>query len=490
MIYYDDGLATIRHGDVRDELREMPEASVHTCITSPPYWGLREYDVPASVWGGNPRCRHEWGPAGMVRGGAHRHGASSALPGRRANALHEQIRHASTGSFCRWCGAWQGQLGLEPTPQLYVEHLVEVFRAVRRVLRKDGTVWLNMGDTYTDGGRGSDSGSTLGGTRHNQRESRKVSIRAAYKALPMKNLVGVPWRTALALQDDGWVLRIDNIWEKDNVVPESASDRPSRNHEYIFMFSRQRRYFYDQYAVREPSTTADEGGWDDGRNGHRGGESHAGSGTSTRKFGDPAWRNLRSVWKIRTTPFHETHYSTFPAELVVKPILASTSERGACPACGAPHRRMLDVSYVKSRGHAKGSVVGRREPTGVNGRDGHRLPRVAKQVRHLGWAPTCRCPDANQPVPCVVLDPLGGAMTTVMVAKNLGRHGIGIDAGERYCAMGASRVPQHVLPLQPAGLPPTATAADQPSLIEIPETAAVEEDSTAPAGVELEEVTA
>ena len=177
-------------GDVLVRLRELPDESVNCVVTSPPYWGLRDYGVA-------------------------------------------------------------GQIGLEDSPQEFIRKLVVVFREVRRVLRRDGTCWVNMGDCYTDGGRGSDDHSTLEGSRNNQAECRKVDVRTKFTGLKRKDLVGQPWRLAFALQDDGWWLRQDIIWSKPNPMPESVRDRCTKSHEYIFLLTKSRRYYYDAEAILE-----------------------------------------------------------------------------------------------------------------------------------------------------------------------------------------------------------------------------------------------
>jgi DNA modification methylase len=162
------------------------------------------------------------------------------------------------GDFCKSCGAWRGSLGLEPTPELYVRHIVEVMREVRRVLRKDGTLWLNLGDSY--------AGSW--GNKGHRRETKRLNrfdvippeispptARPANYGLKPKDLVGIPWRVAFALQADGWWLRSDIIWHKVNPMPESVRDRPTRSHEFLFLLTKSRRYFFDQEAVREPTAS-------------------------------------------------------------------------------------------------------------------------------------------------------------------------------------------------------------------------------------------
>lgn len=230
----------IINGDARETLREMEEESVQCCVTSPPYWGLRDFKLEPLVWGGTEGCEHEWGlhQTGRVTGGGDRPPDNKW----KNVAPDGQYDSQSVRSFCLLCGAWRGSLGLEPTPELYTQHLVEIFREVRRVLRKDGSLWLNLGDSFTrDGRKGQhkpgDSGKQayiydVGGGR--------ASACGVGAGLKPKDLIGVPWRVAFALQADGWTLRSEIVWAKPNPMPESVRDRPTKSHEQIFLFARAR----------------------------------------------------------------------------------------------------------------------------------------------------------------------------------------------------------------------------------------------------------
>jgi len=237
-------------GDALTVLREMPDDSVHCVVTSPPYWGLRKYDAPEGVWGGSKDCEHEWGKEIIHKRG--HPGDKTTLVGTQTADLSKEAGHF--GFFCVRCGAWRGQLGLEPTPDLYIAHLVEVFREVKRVLRSDGTLWLNMGDSYWGGKGQSGTGNP---EEQSERYESGASINRSYHQiagdkltrpqdgkhdiLKPKDLVAIPWRVAFALQADGWYLRSDIIWSKPNPMPESVQDRPTKSHEYIFLLSKSGR---------------------------------------------------------------------------------------------------------------------------------------------------------------------------------------------------------------------------------------------------------
>jgi DNA modification methylase len=244
----------IRKGDALEVLRTLPTESAHCCVTSPPYWGLRDYGVKPIVWGGDRAHRHEWGPSILLNASNHvdkrrwnhaRNGRGEEQPIEKRPGQRQ--RKIGQGEICA-CGAWRGALGREPTPELYVTHIVAIFREVRRVLRDDATLWLNLGDTYSSGNRDSyDQVSDNKGARgiRNTRPGQPSYLKP-------KDLIGIPWRVAFALQRNGWFLRSDIIWHKPNAMPESVTDRPTKSHDYIFLLAKSERYFYDGAAIREP----------------------------------------------------------------------------------------------------------------------------------------------------------------------------------------------------------------------------------------------
>jgi DNA modification methylase len=424
--YYADAWLTVYHGDARAVMAEMEPESVHCVVTSPPFWGLRDYGVP-------------------------------------------------------------GQLGLEPTPEAYVESLVAVFREVRRVLRSDGTVWLNLGDSYNAYNGNAGPSSTIDQSRSEQRPRLESGHGLRTKGLKPKDLVGIPWRVAFALQADGWYLRSDIIeevelycpcgcghvmeervwrygqdrdliWSKPNPMPESVTDRPTKAHEYLFLLSKSPRYYYDADAVREPHIAAHLGRygydfWPDGTKEASGnGRPDGASNTGGMKAPNPAGRNLRSVWTIATAPYPGAHFATFPPKLVEPCIKAGTSERGVCPECGAPWIRETSVDYdSKGRTTNGPRSTANREFTAGFAR------RLEKHVSTNGWRPGCRCgwfkpviPGLDReppfegpltPVPATVLDPFAGSGTTGMVAQSLSRRAVLIDLSMDYLGqlMGRNR---------------------------------------------------
>lgn len=317
--YHDDWVALLQ-GDCREVLRSLPAESINTCVTSPPYWGLRDYGVEPSVWGGDVGCEHVFGSTvGVVKQGLQSdHGKGRGREKHRIGSAFE----ASTGQFCE-CGAWRGALGLEPTPELYVEHVVGVFREIRRVMRKDATVWLNLGDSYASDTKGSGG---LSAKQLTNAGSRYETGQRFDHGLKHKDLVGIPWRGAFALQADGWWLRSEVIWNKPNPMPESVTDRPTKSHEQIFLLTKAERYYYDAAAIAEPSII----GPGALRNITSSNKGQASMRNDDDRFGviNDGTRNKRSVWTVPTSPFPEAHFATFPPKLIIPCILAGSPPGG------------------------------------------------------------------------------------------------------------------------------------------------------------------
>lgn len=428
-------------GDCRETLRTLPEASVHCCVTSPPYWGLRDYGLPPTIWGGDKDCEHEWeqhvkpaangivNPDGMT---------AETLSGNSAT------RKPIISAFCQQCGAWRGCLGLEPTPDMFVDHLVAVFREVRRVLRDDGTLWLNLGDSYTSGGRIS-HGTRVGYKQQTNRGSNGESDapRAPQPpGLKSGDLCGIPWRVALALQADGWWLRSDIIWAKPNPMPESVTSRPSSAHEHVFLLAKSARYYYDAEAVREPHKEVSLKRVQSGlTHRHPDGIGVAIPPVDTERMGErfcpPGGRNIRTVWTIPTRSFPGSHFATFPPALVEPCVKAGTSAKGCCPECGAPWERVVERTDQPDTS-AKGSRFDAGKTAARDGGD-RTQQGERKTTRTVGWRPGCSC-DAGEPVPCTVLDPFFGSGTTGLVAARLGRDWIGCEMNEEYAKLAQDRI--------------------------------------------------
>ena len=362
--------ARVMCGDAIESLGGLPADSVHCCVTSPPYYGLRDYGM-------------------------------------------------------------SGQIGLEPTPEEYVARLVAVFREVRRVLRPDGTLWLNLGDSYNayNGNRGKSK--SFQAATDGEMPSLPKGYGLTDKGLKSKDLLGIPWMVAFALRADGWYLRQDIIWAKPNPMPESVRDRCTKAHEYVFLLAKSPAYFYDAEAVKESATNRETGNkrhkYSDAaaeaaaRGDHR---DRTKLGLATTQPTDR--RNPRSVWVIPPKPYKGAHFAVMPPKLVERCVLAGTSARGVCPACGAPWTRQVSRRRVPTRPGADTKV------TGVAMTDGNRDPlRHVTAVETTGWQPGCKC-DAGPPVPAVVLDPFMGSGTVAAVALENGRRAVGCELNPDY----------------------------------------------------------
>lgn len=430
MIHTQDPDFTLICADVLDGLRSLPDESVHCVVTSPPFYGLRDYGM-------------------------------------------------------------DGQIGLESSPEVWASRLVEVFREARRVLRSDGSLWIECGDSYNSATSTSRSGSTLEGS-HGYWENPHIKRRINAAGLKPKDLLGQPFLLAFALRADGWYWRGCYPWAKPNAMPESAKDRCTTSHSYVLHFAKSARYYFDGDAISEPAAwerwgdqtvVKDQPGaaswiqpkskrelqgeldhryaglvgqrWKkDGRNGNGQRErSDEMSGFDERLERADGRKHPRSVWTIPTQGYPNAHFATYPEELVRRCILAATSERGCCPVCGTPWEREMETSYEKSPVHGAGLVVGRHYETGANNFDGAGMPRLNKKVETLGWRPGCDCGDERgvvlleelPPIPCTVLDPFLGSGTTAYVARKHGRRSIGIELNPEYADLAAKRMQQQSL---------------------------------------------
>jgi DNA modification methylase len=337
---------TLLRGDCRELLSGIAERSVQCCVCSPPYWKLRKY----------------------------------------TNDPREIGQEAAAD-----CLAWARNA--PPCDGCYVCAMRDVFGRVWRVLRDDGVLWVNLGDSLKD-----------------------------------KDLMMLPARVALALQADGYYLRNDIIWSKANAMPSSVTDRCTISHEYIFLFAKRPRYFYDQAAIAEAlkgdgRTRGGIGGKQAGRNGN-----NTYSGRVWQDSETSGTRNARTVWNIPTRPLADEHYAAYPEELARRCVLAGSSPQ-ACEVCGAPWVRVMEKGEPVQQHWAPGTqekidtAQGRHGATSVMN-TGYVTPKLT-----TGWLPTCACPDATGSGRCVILDPFAGSGTTLRVAESLQRDSIGIDLG-------------------------------------------------------------
>jgi len=319
-------------GDVRETLKIVADGSVQCVVTSPPYWGLRDYGT-ASWDGGDESCDHLGKPMATKANINRNCGTGNDVKNAEAREFFKDV--------CGKCGARRvdSQIGLEQTPDEYVAEMVAVFREIRRVLADDGVLWLNLGDSYKPSGNGSTKkglnkryfGKEFSSDKQGADENHVDRSHLRADGLKPKDLVGIPWRVAFALQADGWWLRQDIIWHKPNPMPESVTDRCTKAHEYMFMLTKSARYYFDNKAIKEPvaesSLKRAEYGWDCDRpstkNASMGGEGIHVDKMGTR-FVNPDGRNKRSVWTVPTRPFKGAHFAVMPEALVEPPTLATS----------------------------------------------------------------------------------------------------------------------------------------------------------------------
>ena len=418
-------------GDAEAMLEALPAGVVHATITSPPYYGLREY-------------------------------------------------HAD------------GQIGREDTPHAYVDRLVAVFRGVRRALRDDGSLWVVIGDSYATQGGAGNQGAT--GQRANRRfTAAGNSAKGVPGGMKPKDLIGIPWMLAFALRDDGWYLREEIIWMKNSCMPESVRDRCTRQHETIFHLTKSASYYHDWFAIAEPAQSDHPSGNGYKRDARLSYQDKDGArGDEKQWSGVGGMRNARSVWTINPEPFESqmclacgtyyrgadyrrlpviaddnrrrqcqcgateqwsSHFAVFPTRLASRMIRASTPDGGCCPRCDTPMDRIIaegapDAAWQAASGaDSTGDYVGTsREGFAASGAQNAsatkaRILAGMRRKETAGWRRICSCPDDGRAAqPALVLDPFSGAGTTALCASRLGRHAVGVDLNPDYNHMAEARL--------------------------------------------------
>ena len=329
-------------GNTLDVLKTFPDESINCCVTSPPYWALRDYGTDGVVWDGDADCEHEFEletKEKISQDFTKLHIWSEDGRDRHAGDKTVIIKSIISNGFCNKCGAWKGQLGLEPDFNLYIKHLCDIFDEVKRVLRKDGTCWVNLGDTYNNSANGgklaSDKSGLCSGKGRNPKLDNSNFVYRNLQDLPNKSLCNIPSRFSIEMQNRGWILRNKIIWHKPNCMPSSVTDRFTVDFEEIFFFVKNKKYWFEQQL--EPWQDNNQNDINRAINGHKKyngkfkDEDKKGSFafSESKVAGDPRkGRNKRTVWKIPTQPFPGAHFAVFPEKLVETPIKAGCPKDG------------------------------------------------------------------------------------------------------------------------------------------------------------------
>jgi DNA modification methylase len=449
MLSNDDLRDKIFQGDVLEVLKTFPNDSVHTCVTSPPYYALRSYDT--ATWdGGDPTCDHK---AAKQKSRYDYSLKSSPIQDSKRTGTDAPI----LDDVCPTCGAIKKdlQIGLEKTPVEFIDKLTEIFEEVRRVLHPSGTCWIVISSSYNGSGKGSSSGGVGPKSKLQTSSIGSYSIKTAtrLKTYKPKDMIPIPWLLGIALQKSGWWLRDDIIWSKTSCMVSSVTDRCTKSHEYILMLSKSRKYYFDNDAIREPYTTKNP-------------EKMFGKVPKNSKAAridevaplqgklvtqgctpDSIWshggKNKRSVWTVGPYQLKELHYATYSPHLISPCVLAGSSEYGACAKCNAPYKRVLEKSITfhsgsgKSGNKPKGKYEGT-EQAESGSYDIRMGPHVSTKT--VSWIPTCKCGEDTGVVPCIVLDPFMGSGTTALVSKKHGRNYVGIELSQKYIEIADKRL--------------------------------------------------
>lgn len=322
-----DFVNKVINGEALEVLKKMPKESIDMCMTSPPYWGLRDYEVE-QIFGGDPGCEHDFNVSHRRRND--KSGGHGNMGYIGAAKSQNGARFGPPTKTCSKCQAWKGQLGLEPTPEFYIEHLTEIFSEVKRALKKEGTLWLNIGDTY---GGSCQGGGDTGLSKERHRKELLTYIDKPQRKMMPKCLMMIPERLSWSLIQNGWILRNKIVWYKPNPMPSPVKDRLNNTWEYVFLFSKNKKYYFDLDSIREPHkpktfTTIGCKYKSRGNNRSRKIKTHNFAISMKERKINPAGVNPGDFWKVATIGFLGVHLSVFPEKLCEKPIKAGCPKDG------------------------------------------------------------------------------------------------------------------------------------------------------------------
>lgn len=459
----------IGEGNVLNVLKKWPDNCIDCVVTSPPYWNLRSYGTNPLIWGGEPNCNHDFGEGIKLSDNLRFRPGKSTTTGNHKKSKIYVFKNKEQSAICKKCGAWLGSLGLEPTPEMYVDHIALIFQEVYRVLKTTGSFWLNIGDSYMGAG---------GANKHLE-----------YNTIKPKSLCMTPERVAIKLIDIGFILRNVIAWEKPNQMPGSASDRFTGSFEYVYFFVKNQKYYFKQQFEEyiepmnrwggEELKAEGESDWDEGT-----------GQTTYRKRNmrpNPKGRNMRTVWRINTQASKIKHYASFPLQLIETPIKAGCPDY-VCSVCNQPlnevyekppipekYKRYLDGEQGDKK--KSGSLIGwtttsagqkwrKKNPAVFVGYTdcecgdltcpncNHILTKKERKNNFLevnddlitGTILCPKCDNGNLVLKNVnvksgiVFDPFMGSGVTALVAKQLGKNYIGVDLSPEYVKIARERL--------------------------------------------------
>jgi len=466
----EDFVGKIICGDCLKIMRDIPDNSIDVVLTSPPYWALRDYSTNPQIWGGDKNCKHIWREIDVLR-----KATKGDKPSKNSkvaiNRTNSENRPGKPSDFCSKCGAWRGELGLEPTFDLYISHLCDIFDEAKRVLKKSGSCWVVIGDTYSGSGAGQkDTGKAV----YKEDNFRKNPVKTN---LPNKCLCQIPFRFSIEMCNRGWILRNTIIWHKNNCMPSSVNDRFTVDFEYVFFFTKNKKYFFNQQFEPMLSNEYDKKRMSGGRKEYKGKWSDSDDAES---YGSPrartqrkkSWdskriqtafvagykqgRNKRCVWNINTKRFKEPHFAVFPEKLI-EPMIDAGCPRYVCSKCGKPREKIYEVvghqitDFIKIDGGDKnGKYYGSEQKdyeSSKTQKPSETKKRIFKSMSEIKDYKYSDCHCGAKFKPGIVLDPFLGAGTTAVVAKKLGRNFIGIELNPDYIEIAKKRLANIEKPL-------------------------------------------
>ena len=432
---FKEKINTVVCGDSLTVLKTLPDEVVDMSITSPPYWALRDYGIKPTIWDGDEKCKHKWDNKKRTL----QHKAGETNPGKESWFKDKGASEDSGNQFCSKCSAWKGTLGLEPTFDLFIKHLCDIYDEVKRVLKKDGTCWVNLGDTYS-----ATRWTNTGGDLFKDREASNVVIKKN-TPFPDKCLCQIPQRFSIEMCNRGWILRNVIIWKKPNCMPSSVKDRFTVDFEYLFFFVKSKKYYFEQQLEPLAEITLKDKRLNKGRIEYNGIRKDQNSKIQNIMCNaNSEGRNKRCVWSICPQPYPEAHFAVYPPELLYIPIKAGCPKE-VCKKCGKGREAIFNKELIVTRKtNDKGKVkdvlnsgdkrnVLPRARTGVEGYNEFTLKGYTDCGCKAGWSRG------------LILDPFMGSGTTAEVARKLGRNYIGIELSEEYIKLCEKRLKQQLL---------------------------------------------